>query len=198
MLPHARLLSRAQSGMISLTRLSSRTSSLSNVLLNIVSRNLSTRAPRTPYEISNAELYSQHLRRTTPRDTNLESLIVLTYPSTRVLQMSLPSPPDLLQEILAVETNAVLPSEIAAAAIVAANKNFGGNVLSLELLTKLQNRLDIYQENTAITCVFFASKSLEVFSGGLFSGEIFCPIETSVTSLFFCIAVWVVVHLFMT
>lgn len=176
MLPHAKLLSRAQSGMISLSKLSSRTSSLLNISMNKASKHLSTRAPRTPYEISNAELYSQHLRKTSPRDNNLESLIVLTYPSTRVLQMSLASPTDLLQEILAVETNAVLPSEIARAAIVAANKNFGGNVLSLELLTKLQNRLDIYQENTAITCVFFASKSLEVFSGGLFSGNISYPL----------------------
>lgn len=160
--------------MLSLTKLSSRTSSLSaSTLSNRASRCLSTRTSRTPYEISNSALYAQHLRKTTPRDSNLESLIVLTYPATRVLQLSLPSPTDILHEILAVETNAVLPSEIAAAAIVAANKNFGGNVLSLEVLTKLQNRLDIYQENTAITCIFFASKSLEVFSGGLFSGKTF-------------------------
>ena len=132
---------------------------------------MSTKVAKTAYQITNNDLYKQHIRKTVPFDTNLKSLFVLTYPSTRVLQLALPQPTDRIHEIAELNSDAILPAELASFAVERANSNVGGNVLSLDVITRLQGRLDIYQENTAITCVFFASKSNGLFSGGLFNGK---------------------------
>ena len=47
-------------------------------------------------------------------------------------------------------------------------KMVGNNVLSTQLLTTLQTTLESYFSNTAISTVFFTSKSPDIFSAGLF------------------------------
>ena len=130
----------------------------------------STSSARTAFEITNEENYFEHLRNTDEFELSTDAFKVLTYPGSRVLYMSLPNTTESVAEITKLQDTAVLDHEIAASLVRQKNKNVGCNVLSLEIATKMIDRLDTYTDNDAINVVFFASSSLDLFSGGLFSG----------------------------
>ena len=133
----------------------------------------SSKQAMTAYETTNHELYLQSLRDTTPYDLNTESMIIVMYPGCRVLQLSAFESAEDYHEVARLVGNDVLDSEIAAATIRAQNMNIGGNVISLDITTKIKERLENYRINTAVNIIFFASQSLDLFSGGLFSGTSF-------------------------
>ena len=130
----------------------------------------STASTRTAFEITNEENYLEHLRITEPFDTRIEPFGVLTYAGSRVLYMSLPIATENVTELARKQDKGVLDYEVAAAVAKQKSKNVGCNVLSLDIATRMIDRLDVYADNEAVSVVFFASSSLDLFSGGLFSG----------------------------
>lgn len=130
----------------------------------------STASTRTAFEITNEENYLEHLRNTDEFDDRIEPFGVLTYAGSRVLCMSLPITTENVTELARKQDKAVLDNEVAAAVAKQKSKNVGCNVLSLDIATRMIDRLDVYADNEAINVVFFASSSLDLFSGGLFSG----------------------------
>lgn len=160
---------------LSLSRSSSCTGTIrrrENAVACILSRPSSKQA-MTAYEITNSELYRQWKKDSTLRDRNLESLFVLMYPGCRVLTLYSPESTEDYHVTSRAVGNDVLDYEIAAATIREQNMNIGGNVISLDIATRIKERMDAYKINTAVSIVFFASKSLDLFSGGLFSGASF-------------------------
>ena len=115
MLRQGRHSSAAQSGMFLISRCSTPSSKVlnSSSVIHRSSKCLSTKVAKTAYQITNNDLYKQHIRKTVPFDTNLKSLFVLTYPSTRVLQLALPQPTDRIHEIAELNSDAILPAELA-------------------------------------------------------------------------------------
>jgi len=122
----------------------------------------SSNVARTEYEKTNLKNYLQHKYDTEDYETYKENMFVLSYAGSRVLELSMPNTPKDIERIINVDK--YLCNEP-----VLEGQNVGGNVLSLSLVTKLQSRLENYQENTAVQVVFFSSRSNDLFSGGLFS-----------------------------
>ena len=138
----------------------------------ILSRQISKEA-MTAYELTNHELYYQWKKDITPYDLNINSMTVLMYPGCRVLTLSSPENTEEYHTVSRILGNDVLDYELAAATIREQNTNIGGNVISLDIATRITERLEAYKINTAVEIVMFASKSLDLFSGGLFSGTSF-------------------------
>ena len=130
----------------------------------------STASARSAFEITNEENYHEHQRKTNQIDLNTDPFAVLVYPGSRVLQLKLPNTTEDVAFLTKFKGNDVLDYEIEAALVRQKKKNVGCNVLSLDMATRMIERLDAYNDNEAVSVVFFASSSLDLFSGGLFSG----------------------------
>ena len=122
----------------------------------------STVAARTAYENTTNQMYADYLLKNKDIDYTSVDMRVLTYPGSRIMQLGLPYTTEECHRISRRFRTDLLEYEIV-----------GANVISEAIIEKIRERLDNYTTNTAVSFIFFASKSLDLFSGGLFTGKPF-------------------------
>ena len=106
--------------------LSTKSNQIKNRNARIARRVLSTKpVERTAFEITNMEIYLKHQRMVIPLQLNEDPLFVHTYAGTRVLSLALPDPNEYNRDVFISNSKAVLPSELAQAAIENETRNVG-------------------------------------------------------------------------
>lgn len=133
----------------------------------------STVPSRTAYENTTNQMYADHLYKTRSIELDAVDMRVLTFPGSRILQLALHQTPEDCHLITRRRRKDILEYEIAAERKREQNRNVGSNVLSEVVLAKMRERLDNFETNSAVSFVFFGAKSLDLFSGGLFTGSFF-------------------------
>ena len=133
----------------------------------------STVAARTAYENTTNQMYADYLLKNKDIDYTSVDMRVLTYPGSRIMQLGLPYTTEECHRISRRFRTDLLEYEIAAETKREQARNVGANVISEAIIEKIRERLDNYTTNTAVSFIFFASKSLDLFSGGLFTGKPF-------------------------
>lgn len=127
----------------------------------------------TAYENTTNQMYADHLEHTKELDLSSVDMRVLSYPGSRIMQLGLHYTPEECHLISRNERNDILDYEIAAERKREQARHVGGNVISQVVIEKIRERLDNYTTNSAVSFLFFGSKSLDLFSGGLFTGSLF-------------------------
>jgi hypothetical protein len=132
----------------------------------------STVAARIPtaYENTTNQIYADYLEKNKSLDFSSIDMRVLNYPASRIMQLGLHYTPEECHLISRFERRDVLDYEIAAERKREQARHVGSNVISEAVIEKIRERMDNYTTNSAVSFLVFASKSLELFSGGLFTG----------------------------
>jgi enoyl-CoA hydratase/carnithine racemase len=97
-------------------------------------------------------------------DLNTDPVFVHVYPGSRVIEMALPSSPTKMEEI----RQRLRSNQPIDTGSVSRMTN-GNNVLNSEMVTTLQSKVEHLVGNQAVSVLFFASRSPDVFSSGLFA-----------------------------
>ena len=110
-------------------------------------------------------------------DLNTDPVFVHVYPGSRVIEMALPSSPTKMEEI----RQRLRSNQPIDTGSVSRMTN-GNNVLNSEMVTTLQSKVDHLVGNQAVSVLFFASRSPDVFSSGLFADFQSFPGSSTVTN----------------
>jgi hypothetical protein len=125
----------------------------------------------TAYENTTNQIYADYLEKTKRLDFSSVNMRVLTYPGSRIMQLGLHYTPEECHIISRSERKDILDYEIAAERKREQARHVGSNVISEAVIEKIRERMDNYTTNSTVSFLFFASKSLDLFSGGLFTGS---------------------------